>query len=111
MKQWRGVAVTNARKLLADRTTWPTNCARCGRPLRRSDPWVCGHIIGRDGLGGSVAFLLTRPGRNPIDDADRSWASGLTSAAQQHNASMWPVHFANDAELRVFAPDDLLASP
>jgi len=21
---------------------------------------------------------------------------------------MWPVHFANDAELRVFAPDDLV---
>jgi len=71
---------------------------------------MCGHIIGRDGLGGSVAFLLTRPGRNPIDDADRSWASGLTSAAQQHSASMWPVHFANDAELRVFAPDDLVAA-
>jgi hypothetical protein len=22
--------------------------------------------------------------------------------------AMWPVHFANDAELRVFAPDDLV---
>ena len=42
---------------------------------------MCGHIVGRDGGGGSLAFLLTRPGRNPMDDADRSWASGLTSAA------------------------------
>jgi hypothetical protein len=69
---------------------------------------MCRHIVGRDGVGGSVAFLLTRPGRNPMDDADRSWACGLTSAARQHGVAMWPVHFANDAELRVFAPDDLV---
>jgi hypothetical protein len=71
---------------------------------------MCEHMIGRDGVGGSVAFLLTRPGRNPMDDADRSWARGLTSAAQYHGVSMWPVHFANDVELRVFAPDDLLVA-
>ena len=69
---------------------------------------MCGHIVGRDGVGGSVAFLLTRPGRNPMDDADRSWARGLASAARHHGVAMWPVHFANDAELCVFAPDDLV---
>jgi hypothetical protein len=68
---------------------------------------LCGHIVGRNAAGGSVAMLLTRPGRHPMDDADRSWASSLTSAAKQHGVSMWPVHFANDVELRVFAPDDL----
>ncbi len=52
-------------------------------------------------------MLLTRPGRNPMDDADRSWARQLTSAAEQLGVSMWPVHFANDVELRIFAPDDL----
>ena len=71
---------------------------------------LCGHIVGRNGAGGSVAILLTRPGRNPMDDADRSWARSLTSAAEQHGISMWPVHFANDVELRVFAPDDLQSS-
>jgi hypothetical protein len=70
---------------------------------------MCRHIIGREGAGGSVAFLLTRPGRQPMDDADRSWACGLTSAAQHLGVSMWPVHFANDVELRVFAPDDLVS--
>ncbi len=70
---------------------------------------MCQHIVGRDGAGGSVAFLLTRPGRHPMDDADRSWACGLTSAAQHLGVSMWPVHFANDVELRVFAPDDLVS--
>jgi hypothetical protein len=69
---------------------------------------MCGHIVGRGGDRGSVAFLLTRPGRDPINDADRSWARGLTSAAQHLGVAMWPVHFANDAELRVFAPDDLV---
>jgi len=71
---------------------------------------LCRHIVGRNGAGGSVAMLLTRPGRNPMDDADRSWARSLTSAAEQHGVSMWPVHFANDVELRVFAPDDLQSS-
>jgi hypothetical protein len=47
--------------------------------LGRADAKMCGlllemcrHIVGRDGAGGSVAVLLTRPGRNPVDDADRS---------------------------------------
>jgi hypothetical protein len=29
---------------------------------------MCRHIVGRNGIGGSVAMLLTRPGRNPLDD-------------------------------------------
>jgi hypothetical protein len=69
---------------------------------------MCQYIVGPDGSGGSIAFLLTRPGRNPMDDADRSWARGLTSAAHQLGVSTWPVHFANDVELRIFAPDDLV---
>jgi hypothetical protein len=69
---------------------------------------MCRHIVGSNDAAGSVAVLLTRPGRNPMDDADRSWARCLTSAADQLRVSMWPVHFANDVELRVFAPDDLV---
>jgi hypothetical protein len=69
---------------------------------------MCQYIVGPDGNGGSIAFLLTRPGRNPMDDADRSWARGLTSAAHQLGVSTWPVHFANDVELRILAPDDLV---
>ena len=69
---------------------------------------MCQHIVGRNGAAGSVAFLLTRPGSNPMNKADRSWARGLTSAARSLGVFMWPVHFANDVELRVFAPDDLV---
>jgi hypothetical protein len=82
----------------------PRADAKICRPLLD----MCQHVVGRGGAGGSVAFLLTRPGRNPMNDADRSWARGLTSAAQQVGVAMWPVHFANDLELRVFAPDDLV---
>ena len=71
---------------------------------------MCRHIVGRNGTGGSVAMLLTRPGRNPMDDADRSWGRCLAAAADNLAVSMWPVHFANDLELRVLAPDDLVVS-
>jgi hypothetical protein len=67
---------------------------------------MCRLIVGRNGAKGSVAMLLTRPGRNPMDDADRSWARFLISVADQLSVSMWPVHFANDIELRLPAPDD-----
>ena len=71
---------------------------------------MCYHVVGRNGVGGSAAMLLTRPGRNPMDDADRSWARCLAAAADHLSVSIWPVHFANDVELRVFAPDDLIAT-
>jgi hypothetical protein len=76
------------------------------------DPLIemCQYIVADNATAGSVAFLLTRPGRHPMDEADRSWARGLSSAARHLGISMWPVHFANDVELRVFAPDDLVTS-
>jgi hypothetical protein len=57
--------------------------------------------------GGAVALLYTRPGVRPMDDADRTWARRLTAAARAADVPLWPVHFANDEELLVFAPDDL----
>ena len=57
--------------------------------------------------GGAVALLYTRPGRRPMCDDDRTWARSLTRAARRAEIPLWPVHFANDEELLVFAPDDL----
>jgi len=57
--------------------------------------------------GGAVALLYSRPGRRPMNDDDRSWARSLTRAARQAQIPLWPVHFANDEELLLFAPDDL----
>lgn len=56
---------------------------------------------------GSAALLYTRPGRDAMNDDDRSWGRSLTAAAETVSVSLWPVHFANDRELKVFAPDEL----
>jgi hypothetical protein len=50
----------------------------------------------------SVALLYTRPGPS-WSDADRTWVRGLAAVSAD-----WPVHMANDVELRVVAPDDLV---
>ena len=60
--------------------------------------------------GGSVAFLLSRPGRAGISASDRRWAAGLTAAARRLGVRCWPVHLANDEELRVVTDDDLAAT-
>jgi len=69
---------------------------------------LCAHVMGDDRHDHSVAILLTRPGRDPMNDDDRSWARGLLAAAREHGVVMHPVHFANDTSLLVFAADDLL---
>jgi hypothetical protein len=80
---------------------------------RRISPAECGGVMTMlDGLrplftGGAVALLYSRPGRRPMDDDDRSWARSLSRAARSAEVPLWPVHFANDEELLVFAPDDL----
>jgi hypothetical protein len=42
---------------------------------------LCERIVGRSDVGSSVAFLLTRPGSDPMNNADRSWAAGLTGGS------------------------------
>ena len=58
--------------------------------------------------GGSVAILFSRPGRNPMTQADRQLARALTRAARDAGVALRPIHFANDVTLSVFALDDLL---
>lgn len=68
---------------------------------------MCRHALG-DSEGRTVAILLTRPGRHPMNSDDRSWARSLLMAAAELGVAMHPVHFANDNTLLVFAADDLL---
>ena len=63
-----------------------------------------------DGTGGSIAFLLTRPGRDGITVSERRWAVALTDVVRRAGLHVWPVHWANDVELGVVAPDDLAVS-
>ena len=44
---WSGRKVTEARRALADRTEWPTTCARCPTALNRGDAWNLGHRVPR----------------------------------------------------------------
>lgn len=60
---------------------------------------LLGHLVER---GSQVAFLYARPGRGRTP-GDLAWARGLGSLFPDG----WPVHLANDVELRVAAPDDL----
>lgn len=69
---------------------------------------VCSEVLRAQAPGGSVALLLSRPGRAPMSESDRAWARGLMSAAERAGVPMRPIHLANDEELRVFADDDLV---
>lgn len=55
----------------------------------------------------SVAFLFARPGGRLRTPADMTWARALAEISQRLG-SPWPVHLANDHELTVVAPDDLV---
>ena len=55
----------------------------------------------------SVALLYARPGNQDLGDADVTWARAINRAAQQAGVATRPVHFANDALVRVFSPDHL----
>lgn len=71
---------------------------------------MCADVLEMVAPDGSVAILYSRPGRSPVSEDDRSWARGLAAAAADQGVRLWPVHFANDAVLRVFAADDLLTA-
>ena len=57
----------------------------------------------------SCAFLYARPGGAERSAGDLAWARGLAEIGLEGHR-VWPVHLANDVELRVAAPDDLAAA-
>ena len=68
---------------------------------------ICREILDGPGGGGSVAMLLTRPGRDDWHVGDRAWARYLTAAAHRVGGHVWPVHRANDRELAVVPPGEV----
>jgi hypothetical protein len=76
----------------------------------RSLMGICSQVLEENAPGGSVAILLSRPGRDGMRDDDRRWARDLTAAGADASVDLWPVHFANDSRLLVFALDDLMMS-
>jgi hypothetical protein len=68
---------------------------------------ICREILDGPGGGGSVAMLVTRPGRDDWHVGDRAWARYLTAAAHRLGGRVWPVHRANDRELVVVPPNEV----
>lgn len=71
--------------------------------------WICQQVLDDFTPGGSVAFLLSRPGTPILTASDRAWATSLATAARKAGVACHPVHLANDYELRPFTPDDSIA--
>ena len=57
-------------------------------------------IIAEEGEDLSVAFLITRPGRDGISGFDRELTELLTSGARATGMRCHPVHVANDVAIR-----------
>ena len=66
-------------------------------------------IILEEGAGLSVAFLITRPGRDSISSFDRELTRLLAGGARAAGVDCHPVHVANDVAIRAVTPDDLAA--
>jgi hypothetical protein len=60
---------------------------------------LCRELLDGPGQGGSLAMLITRPGRDEWHVGDRAWGRYLTAVAEQVGGRVWPVHRANDREL------------
>lgn len=57
----------------------------------------------------SAAFLWSRPGGAATEQGDLAWARLVGDLANKAMIATWPMHHANDHDLRVFAPDELAA--
>jgi len=58
--------------------------------------------------GTRVGILYARPGGRSPRTADLAWARFVTEAAGRHGVPIFPVHVANDEELTVVSPDELV---
>jgi hypothetical protein len=70
---------------------------------------VLEQIGAEEGEGTSVAFLVTRPGRDAVNAFDRELAGRLLAGARASTLHCHPVHVANDVAVWAVTPDDLAA--
>ena len=66
-------------------------------------------VCAEEGEGTSVAFLVTRPGRDSVNAFDRDLAGRLLAGARASHVQCHPIHVANDLAVRAVTPDDLAA--
>jgi hypothetical protein len=70
---------------------------------------VLEQICTDEGQGTSVAFLVTRPGRDSVNAFDRDIAARLIAGARASGVHSHPIHVANDLAVWAVTPDDLAA--
>jgi hypothetical protein len=57
----------------------------------------------------SVAFLITRPGRDGTRAFDRELSGRLLAGSRTAGVPIQPIHVADDVAVRAITPDDLAA--
>jgi hypothetical protein len=67
------------------------------------------HICTEEGDATSVALLVSRPGRDSVNAADRAFAARLMAGARRSSVPCHPIHVANDVAVWAVTPDDLAA--
>lgn len=70
---------------------------------------VLAQVIDEDPDDLSVAFLITRPGRDGTRPFDRALSASLLAGARVSGIPIHPVHVADDVAVRAITPDDLAA--
>jgi hypothetical protein len=70
---------------------------------------VLEQVCADEGDDTSVAFLVTRPGRDTVNAFDRDLATRLLSGARSSSVACHPIHVANDVGIWAVTPDDLAA--
>jgi hypothetical protein len=70
---------------------------------------VLEQVCADEGEGTSVAFLVSRPGRDRVNAFDRSLAARLLGGARSSHLHCHPIHVANDVAVRAVTLDDLAA--
>ena len=70
---------------------------------------VLEQVCAEEGEGTSVAFLVTRPGRDSVNTFDRDLAGRLLAGARSSHLHCHPIHVANDRAVWAVTPDDLAA--
>jgi hypothetical protein len=70
---------------------------------------VLQQVIDQDPDDLTVAFLITRPGRDGTRAFDRELSGRLVAGAGSAGISIQPIHVADDVAVRAITPDDLAA--
>ncbi len=79
------------------------------------DPQLIENLVGvvrglaDNDAAATVALLISRDGPAAMTASDRRWARALRAAFDPAIAP-WPLHLATRDQVRVFAPDDLIAA-